>query len=155
MIQRRLAALMLSRAAFPRLGQTVEMPVLLPEKRLKVGLEVQYRGGGETTRENGTMKGFGLGPTLSGHFLTKVHFDLSPLFGWSVHIPTSKSSPPFRCRSADPKPATPKNQPRRIDSHSFARKRIGQQRSGLFAFDCKAKGGEKLQGFCSATVFHL
>src|SRR6266853_2226857 len=38
-------------------AQSVEMPVLLPEEKLEVGLEMQYRSGGETTGRGGATKG--------------------------------------------------------------------------------------------------
>ncbi len=68
-------------------AQSVEVPVLLPEEKLEVGLEMQYRSGGETTRGDGTTKGFAIGPTLAWRPSTKARFDLSPLFGCSDHTP--------------------------------------------------------------------
>ena len=68
-------------------AQSIEIPVLLPEEKLEVGLEMQYRSGGETTRSEGTSKGFAIGPTLAWRPSTKARFDLSPLFGCSDHTP--------------------------------------------------------------------
>ncbi len=68
-------------------AQSVEVPVLLPEEKLEVGLEMQYRSGGETTRSDGTTKGFAIGPTLAWRPSTKARFDLSPLVGCSDHTP--------------------------------------------------------------------
>ncbi len=68
-------------------AQSVEVPVLLPEEELEVGLEMQYRSGGETTRSDGTTKGCAIGPTLAWRPSTKARFDLSPLFGCSDHTP--------------------------------------------------------------------
>ena len=68
-------------------AQSVEVPVLLPEEKLELGLEMQYRSGGETTRGHGTTKGFAIGPTLAWRPSTKARFDLSPLFGCSDHTP--------------------------------------------------------------------
>lgn len=68
-------------------AQSIEVPVLLPEEKLEVGLEMQYRSGGETMRGDGTMKGFAIGPTLAWRPSTKARFDLSPLFGCSDHTP--------------------------------------------------------------------
>src|SRR5437588_12411629 len=46
-------------------AQSVEVPVLLPEEKLEVGLEMQYRSGGETIGGgDGTIKGLAIGPTL-------------------------------------------------------------------------------------------
>src|SRR5215831_18495698 len=38
-------------------AQSVEIPVLLPEEKLEVGLEMQYRSGGETIEPDRTIKG--------------------------------------------------------------------------------------------------
>ena len=67
--------------------QSIEMPVLLPEEKLEVGLEMQYRSGGETTGREGTTKGVAIGPTLAWRPTKKVRFDLSPLIGCSDHTP--------------------------------------------------------------------
>src|SRR6266699_3079885 len=46
--------------------QSIEVPVLLPEEKLEVGLEMQYRSGGEIIgHEDTTTKGFAIGPTLA------------------------------------------------------------------------------------------
>ncbi|MBA3963481.1 MAG: hypothetical protein H0X40_16475 [Chthoniobacterales bacterium] len=68
-------------------AQSVEMPVLLPEEKLEVGLEMQYRSGGEAAGSAGATKGFAIGPTLAWRPSTKARFDLSPLFGASDHTP--------------------------------------------------------------------
>ncbi|HEY5991873.1 MAG TPA: hypothetical protein VIU10_04780 [Candidatus Udaeobacter sp.] len=71
-------------------AQSVEVPVLLPEEKLEVGLEMQYRSGGELVGRIGTMKGLAIGPTLAWRPTQKVRFDLSPLFGTSDHTPASE-----------------------------------------------------------------
>src|SRR5437899_910355 len=68
-------------------AQSVEIPVLLPEEQLEVGLEMQYRSGGETAGFRGTTKGLAIGPTLAWRPTKKVRFDLSPLIGCSDHTP--------------------------------------------------------------------
>ena len=68
-------------------AQSVEVPVLLSEERLEVGLEMQYRSGGETIEPERTIKGLVLGPTLAWRPTKSVRFDLSPLFGCSDHAP--------------------------------------------------------------------
>ena len=68
-------------------AQSVEVPVLLPEEKLEVGLEMQYRSGGETTGPDGTTKGLAIGPTLAWRATKKARFDLSPLIGCSDHMP--------------------------------------------------------------------
>jgi hypothetical protein len=68
-------------------AQSIEVPVLLPEEKLEVGLEMQYRSGGETAGFRGTTKGLAIGPTLAWRPTKKVRFDLSPLIGCSDHTP--------------------------------------------------------------------
>ena len=68
-------------------AQSVEVPVLLPEEKLEVGLEMQYRSGGETIEPERTIKGLVIGPTLAWRPTRSVRFDLSPLFGCSDHTP--------------------------------------------------------------------
>ena len=68
-------------------AQSVEVPVLLPEEKLEVGLEMQYRSGGETTGRMNTTKGFAIGPTLAWRPTQKARFDFSPLIGCSDHTP--------------------------------------------------------------------
>jgi hypothetical protein len=68
-------------------AQSIEVPVLLPEEKLEIGLEMQYRSGGETAGFRGTTKGLAIGPTLAWRPTKKVRFDLSPLIGTSDHTP--------------------------------------------------------------------
>jgi hypothetical protein len=68
-------------------AQSVEVPVLLPEEKLEVGLEMQYRSGGETIEPERKIKGLVIGPTLAWRPTKSVRFDLSPLFGCSDHTP--------------------------------------------------------------------
>ena len=68
-------------------AQSVEVPVLLPEEKLEVGLEMQYRSGGGTIEPDRTIKGLVIGPTLAWRPTKSVRFDLSPLFGCSDHTP--------------------------------------------------------------------
>src|SRR5215475_3012650 len=68
-------------------AQSVEVPVLLPEEKLEVGLEMQYRSGGETIEPDRTIKGLVIGPTLAWRPTKSVRFDFSPLFGCSNHTP--------------------------------------------------------------------
>src|SRR5438552_9550501 len=68
-------------------AQSVEVPVLLPEEKLEVGLEMQYRSGGEALGLNGTLKGLAIGPTLAWRPAKNARFDLSPLIGTSDHTP--------------------------------------------------------------------
>lgn len=68
-------------------AQSVEMPFLLPEEKLEVGLEMQYRSGGERIGGAGSTKGLAIGPTLAWRPTKNVRFDLSPLIGCSDHTP--------------------------------------------------------------------
>ncbi|MFL6515833.1 MAG: hypothetical protein ACJ8M1_12510 [Chthoniobacterales bacterium] len=68
-------------------AQSVEKPVLLPEEKLEVGLEMQYRSGGETAALRRPTKGFTIGPSLAWRPSQNLRFDLSPLFGCSDHTP--------------------------------------------------------------------
>src|SRR6516164_1318926 len=68
-------------------AQSVELPVLSPEEKLEVGLEMQYRSGDETIEPDRTIKGLVIGPTLAWRPTKSVRFDLSPLFGCSDHTP--------------------------------------------------------------------
>jgi hypothetical protein len=68
-------------------AQSIEMPVLLPEEKLEVGLEMQYNSGGEPIGQEGTTKGWAVGPTLAWRPTKKARFDLSPLIGCSDHTP--------------------------------------------------------------------
>jgi hypothetical protein len=68
-------------------AQSIEVPVLLPKEELEVGLEMQYRSGGETAGFRGTTKGLAIGPTLAWRPTKNVRFDLSPLLGCSDHTP--------------------------------------------------------------------
>lgn len=67
-------------------AQSIEVPVLLPEEKLEVGLEMQYSSGSETIRPK-TTKGFAIGPTLAWRPTQNARFDLSPLIGCSDHTP--------------------------------------------------------------------
>ena len=68
-------------------AKSVEVPVLLPEEKLEVGLEMQYQSGGESIGALESPKGFAIGPTLAWRPTRNVRFDLSPLFGCSDHAP--------------------------------------------------------------------
>ena len=68
-------------------AQSVEVPVLLPEEKLEIGVEMQYRSGGETIDSARTIKGLAIGPTLACRPTKKLRFDLSPLIGCSDHTP--------------------------------------------------------------------
>ena len=60
-------------------AQSVEVPVLLPEEKLEVGLEMQYRSGGEPIGSIKSPRGFAIAQLSLGVPTKKARFDLSPL----------------------------------------------------------------------------
>ncbi len=68
-------------------AQSVEIPVLLPEEKLEVGIEMQYRSGAEPIGGIESPRGFAIGPTLAWRPTKNARFDLSPLIGCSEHAP--------------------------------------------------------------------
>ena len=68
-------------------AQSIEVPVLLPEEELELGLEMQYGSGTETAERGRTIKGLAVGPTLAWRPTKRARFDLSPLIGCSDHAP--------------------------------------------------------------------
>jgi hypothetical protein len=89
----------------------VELPVLLPEEKLEVGFEMQYRSGGENARGDGTAKGLAIGPTLGGHQPKRASIFPRALVALITPQP-SKSRPSFPFPSVDQKRAMPKNRRR-------------------------------------------
>lgn len=68
-------------------AQSVEVPVLLPEERLEVGLEMQYRHSDDAITRKHQPRGFVLGPTLAWRPTKSARFDFSPLFGCTGDSP--------------------------------------------------------------------
>ena len=68
-------------------AQSIEVPVLLPEEKLEVGLEMQYLSGAETIGHGGTTKGLAIGPTVAWRPTKNARFDLAPLLGCSDNTP--------------------------------------------------------------------
>ncbi len=69
-------------------AQSVEVPVLLPEEKLEVGLEMQYQSGGERIGGGArSTKGLAMGPTVAWRPTNNARFDVSPLIGCSDHAP--------------------------------------------------------------------
>ena len=68
-------------------AQSIEIPVLLPEEKLEIGVEMQYLSAGEAVGPKRTTKGLAIGPTLAWRPTKKIRFDLSPLIGCSDHTP--------------------------------------------------------------------
>jgi len=67
-------------------AQSIEIPVLLPEEQLEIGLEMQYRHSDEGER----ARGFVIGPTLGWRPTKNVRIDLSPLFGCTGNSPRAQ-----------------------------------------------------------------
>src|SRR5205823_3783441 len=68
-------------------AQSVEVPVLLPEEQLEVGLEMQYRHVEDASARTHQPRGFVLGPTLAWRPTKSARFDFSPLFGCTGDSP--------------------------------------------------------------------
>jgi len=68
-------------------SQSIELPVLLPDEKLEVGLEMKYQSGAESARRERAIKGFAIGPTLAWRPTKNARFDFSPLIGCSDHTP--------------------------------------------------------------------
>jgi hypothetical protein len=68
-------------------AQSVEIPVLLPDERLEIGVEMQYRSRGDPNEIRPEGRGLVIGPTLAWRPAKHVRFDLSPLIGCSDSAP--------------------------------------------------------------------
>ncbi len=68
-------------------AQSVEIPVILPDEKLEVGVEMQYRSGGESAGAMRSTKGLAVGPTLAYRPTKSARLDLSPLLGCLEHAP--------------------------------------------------------------------
>ena len=68
-------------------AQSVEVPVLLPEEQLEIGLEMQYRHAEDTISRADQPRGFVIGPTLAWRPTKSARVDVSPLFGYTGDSP--------------------------------------------------------------------
>ena len=84
-------------------AQSAEIPVLLPDEKLEVGIEMLYRSGGEAEVKQGTNKGLAIGPTLAWRPTKSARFDLSPLFGCTDHTPALEVFAVFSLSFGGPK----------------------------------------------------
>lgn len=75
------------RSVMGGIAQSVEIPVLLPDEKLEIGAEMQYRSGSEPLANRRLGKGLQIGPTLAWRPTKDLRFDLSPLLGCSDHTP--------------------------------------------------------------------
>ena len=68
-------------------AQSFLTPVFLPNERLKVGLEMQYRNFTDKDSRNDPSQGFVIGPTVAFKPTRNTRLDLSPLFGATFDAP--------------------------------------------------------------------
>lgn len=62
-------------------AQSAVMPVLLPDERLKVGVEMQYKNFTASFTRNDPIHSFVVGPTIAWKPSRSTRIDVSPLFG--------------------------------------------------------------------------
>jgi hypothetical protein len=99
--------------------QSIEIPVLLPEEKLEVGVEMQYQSGGESIGPLESPKGFAIGPTLAWRPTKNARFDLSPLLGCSDHTSVVQVFAVFHSPSVDlPQPKWRRRSPHAATKHS-------------------------------------
>jgi hypothetical protein len=68
-------------------AQSVEIPLLLPEEKLEMGIEMQYRSYRDRLPVEPEGRGFVIGPTLAWRPTKHARFDLSPLIGCTHDAP--------------------------------------------------------------------
>jgi hypothetical protein len=68
-------------------AQSAAMPVLLPNERLKVGVEMQYQNFTDQGTRDHPSHSFIIGPTIAWKPSRNTRFDLSPLFGATEDAP--------------------------------------------------------------------
>src|SRR5437763_4410234 len=68
-------------------SQAAMMPVLLPNERLKVGIEMQYRNVTTKDTRGDAVNSFVIGPTLAWKPTAQTRVDISPLFGCTHDSP--------------------------------------------------------------------
>jgi hypothetical protein len=62
-------------------AQSIQVPVLLPRERLKVGLEMQYKNFTVKDTRGDPMHSFVIGPSIGFKPTARMRFDVAPLFG--------------------------------------------------------------------------
>src|SRR5438270_5517333 len=70
-------------------SQAVMTPILLPEERLKVGIEMQYRNVTTKDTRGDPVNSFVIGPTVAWKPTAQTRVDISPLFGCTHDAPIS------------------------------------------------------------------
>src|SRR5262249_40852593 len=68
-------------------AQSALMPVLVPEERLKVGVEMQYKNFTMETTRGDPQNSFVVGPTVAWKPSRNTRIDISPLFGCTNDSP--------------------------------------------------------------------
>jgi hypothetical protein len=70
-------------------SQAAMMPVLLPNERLKVGIEMQYRNVTTKDTRGDAVNSFVIGPTVAWKPTAQTRVDISPLFGCTDDSPVA------------------------------------------------------------------
>ena len=70
-------------------SQAAMMPVLLPNERLKVGIEMEYRNLTVKDTRGDPLNSFTIGPTLAWKPTAQTRLDISPLFGCTHDSPVA------------------------------------------------------------------
>ena len=70
-------------------SQAAMMPVLLPNERLKVGIEMQYRNLTVKDTRGDPLNSFTIGPTVAWKPTASTRLDVSPLFGCTAGAPVA------------------------------------------------------------------
>jgi hypothetical protein len=68
-------------------SQAALMPILLPNERLKVGIEMQYRNLTVKDTRGNPLHSFTIGPTIAWKPTAQTRLDISPLFGCTAGAP--------------------------------------------------------------------
>src|SRR5438270_1623501 len=70
-------------------SQAAMVPVLLPNERLKVGVEMQYKNTTVKDTRGDPLHSFVIGPTVAWKPTTQTRLDISPLFGCTAGAPVA------------------------------------------------------------------
>jgi hypothetical protein len=70
-------------------SQAVMTPILLPEERLKIGIEMQYRNVTTKDTRGDPANSFVIGPTVAWKPTAQTRVDISPLFGCTTDAPVA------------------------------------------------------------------
>ena len=70
-------------------SQALMTPILLPNDRLKLGLEMQYKNVTTKDTRGDALNSFTIGPTLAWKPTTQTRIDISPLFGCTDDAPVA------------------------------------------------------------------